>query len=112
MRTSIKWSCYINYISLNELIHKSSKPNQEYNMFITDLAYVEVIVADVNGANAGGTVNVSGGGEIFEATGSSKTKNTSTSEHGRFFKKSSNKSEAGFGAVNGGGQLTITSYAH
>jgi hypothetical protein len=81
-------------------------------MIITDLAYVEAIISDVNGADAGGTVSVSGGGEIFEATGSSKTKNTSTFEHGRFFKKSSNKSEAGFGAVNGGGQLHITSYAH
>jgi hypothetical protein len=81
-------------------------------MIITDLAYVEAIVSDVNGADAGGTVYVSGSGEIFEATGSSKTKNVVKSEHGRFFKKSSNKSEAGFGAVNGGGKLEITSYAH
>jgi hypothetical protein len=81
-------------------------------MIITDLIFVEAIVADVNGAGAGGTVSVSGGGEIFEATGSSKTKNLTKSEHGRFFNKSSNKSEAGFGAVNGGGQLEITSYAH
>jgi hypothetical protein len=81
-------------------------------MIITDLAYVEAIISDVNGAGAGGTVSVSGGGEIFEATGSSTTKNLSKFEHGRFFNKSSNKSEAGFGAVNGGGQLHITSYAH
>jgi hypothetical protein len=81
-------------------------------MIITDLIFVEAIVADVNGAGAGGTVSVSGSGEIFEATGSSKTKNVTKFEHGRFFNKSSNKSEAGFGAVNGGGQLEITSYAH
>jgi hypothetical protein len=81
-------------------------------MIITDLTYVEAIVTDVNGAGAGGSVSISGGGEIFEASGSSKTKYFSKGGYGYYVTKSSNKSEGGFAAVNGGGSLHITSYAH
>jgi hypothetical protein len=81
-------------------------------MIITDLTYVEAIVADVNGAGAGGTVSISGSGEIFEASGSSKSKNFSAGNYHGYVNKSSNKSQGGFGAVNGGGSLEITSYAH
>jgi hypothetical protein len=80
-------------------------------MIITDLNYMEVATDAVQGAggpSAGGSINVSGGGEIFEFSGSIKS--DAGKEYGRKGGSSyaKNVTKAGAGVVNGGFTLHMS----
>jgi hypothetical protein len=70
-------------------------------MVITELNYVELVVADVNGA---GTVTIHAAGDIAVGEGSAKTSNTgSTYEHGKYTTYKNKDSAKGAVKVVGGG---------
>ena len=79
-------------------------------MIITDLMFVEAVLADVNGAGAGGKVTVTGHGEIFEGSGSVESKSLFV-EHARV-SKLRNKSVGTIGIINGGGTLVVEGGVH